>query len=243
MVLALLCGCEFITGALEVPSESDTEGSVEDAIGESGPTPGSGSAESSETSADAPTPSSTTDDGDQEGGSPTSAGSGTRDPNDGTSDTGDGWGTTSDGVPETYGGSCCEPGLGPECGDPAITECVCAIDSWCCEKEWDAICADLVQDAGCGSCGDVGPSSTDNASCCAPQAGPGCVMNDVALCVCQTDPYCCDMFWDGTCASEVELLGCGECGLGDATTGIEPFGETDGDTDGTGPASESSTGG
>ena len=38
-------------------------------------------------------------------------------------------------------GNCCEPNGNPGCSDFDCCECVCAIDSFCCESEWDAICA------------------------------------------------------------------------------------------------------
>jgi hypothetical protein len=32
--------------------------------------------------------------------------------------------------------------------------------------------------------------------------------------VCQRDSYCCTVSWDGTCARDVEVFGCGSCGTG-----------------------------
>ena len=242
VVVALLCGCEFITGALDPVGETDTDMAVEDALSDSGgPSQGSGT---SGTSTIPPQPS-TTDEGESADEGGVSSG-GERDPSWGTTSgsgvTGDNWETTSgtSAGPDTYDGSCCEAGLGTTCEDPGIAECVCAIDPWCCEQEWDGVCVDLVEQGGCGSC-QVGKTEA-SALCCDPHDGPGCEMNDVAVCVCKTDPYCCNVAWDGTCAAEVEQLGCGQCADG-TTTDIGPFGATEGDTDLTGPASSGSTGG
>ena len=47
---------------------------------------------------------------------------------------------------------CCETG-GAGCVDPAIAECVCLVDPYCCETAWDALCVGLVEESGCGHCG------------------------------------------------------------------------------------------
>ena len=46
----------------------------------------------------------------------------------------------------------CETG-GPGSDDPTVTACVCAIDPYCCETEWDALCVMYVDAYGCGDCG------------------------------------------------------------------------------------------
>ncbi|MBM4397278.1 MAG: hypothetical protein FJ087_16530 [Deltaproteobacteria bacterium] len=48
---------------------------------------------------------------------------------------------------------CCSPTPGPGCeADAAVEECVCAADPYCCETEWDTVCAGLIQDERCGVC-------------------------------------------------------------------------------------------
>lgn len=50
-------------------------------------------------------------------------------------------------------GDCCSttPGV-PGCGDDAIQTCVCGIDSFCCQVEWDERCVGDVGREGCGAC-------------------------------------------------------------------------------------------
>jgi hypothetical protein len=50
------------------------------------------------------------------------------------------------------GHSCCEPGA-PGCDDLALRACVCAVDPYCCEVEWDSICVISVEYYECGDCG------------------------------------------------------------------------------------------
>jgi hypothetical protein len=55
--------------------------------------------------------------------------------------------------------NCCELGHGPGCSDPDIEACVCAVDAYCCEVEWDTICVNEVISLGCGTC--IGGASQD----------------------------------------------------------------------------------
>jgi hypothetical protein len=41
------------------------------------------------------------------------------------------------------------------CPDPEITECVCSLDSYCCEAQWDKRCVREITTFGCGSCGAI----------------------------------------------------------------------------------------
>lgn len=50
---------------------------------------------------------------------------------------------------------CCEAGAAG-CADQVVQDCVCLIDPFCCEVEWDAQCVAEVQDFGCGDCGLMG---------------------------------------------------------------------------------------
>lgn len=52
----------------------------------------------------------------------------------------------------TAGGhACCTTG-GPGCTDSTVAACVCAIDPFCCETQWDAQCIAGISQYGCGSC-------------------------------------------------------------------------------------------
>lgn len=98
-------------------------------------------------------------------------------------------------------GSCCIANGTPGCMDPLVQGCVCAVDPFCCESEWDAECAAAADE--CGSC---------NGDCCESHPAPGCLDGgDIEDCVCTEDPFCCEVAWDGLCVAEVVDLGCGVC--------------------------------
>ncbi|MCK4658684.1 MAG: tandem-95 repeat protein [Phycisphaerae bacterium] len=51
--------------------------------------------------------------------------------------------------------NCCETGHGAGCSAPTIEACVCSLDSYCCDTEWDGVCVDIVEGSGCGVCNDL----------------------------------------------------------------------------------------
>ncbi|MCA9291071.1 MAG: hypothetical protein KDA25_08080, partial [Phycisphaerales bacterium] len=130
------------------------------------------------------------------------------------------------------GGEACGPGSGP-CGEPNGTpgcddveccEAVCAVDPFCCDTEWDGICAGEAADL-CGGGGEAcGPGS---GSCGEPNGTPGC--DDVECCqtVCAVDPFCCDTEWDQICADEAADL-CGGGGGDACGKGAGPCGQANG---------------
>jgi len=97
---------------------------------------------------------------------------------------------------------CCvpSPDFTPGCSDAACCLLVCLQDSFCCEIEWDADCAERASIT-CGACPYPCPDNPFD-SCFEPHAQPGC--NDPECCsiVCGMDPFCCQFFWDGLCVSE-----------------------------------------
>ncbi len=96
-------------------------------------------------------------------------------------------------------GDCCQPNGTPGCSNTACCEAVCAADPFCCEVEWDSICADAAADLpACGCAAE--PSCPGGGDCCEANGTPGC--NDAACCesVCASDPFCCEVEWDLTCA-------------------------------------------
>lgn len=114
--------------------------------------------------------------------------------------------------PPAEGGDCCTAAAAPGCTDAAVEACVCMQDSYCCETAWDALCVDEVGSFGCGTCEGAGGDGGEAPSvCCEQQAGAGCPDAAVEACVCAVDDYCCSVFWDLTCAGEVETLSCGSC--------------------------------
>jgi len=100
-------------------------------------------------------------------------------------------------------GSCCIANGTPGCQDPQVQACVCQMDPYCCNTQWDGICAGEADD--CGSC---------NGDCCKANPTPGCDDEDVEECVCDGDMYCCNSKWDASCAALVEELNCGDCQTG-----------------------------
>ncbi|HRX86645.1 MAG TPA: hypothetical protein P5572_16600 [Phycisphaerae bacterium] len=56
---------------------------------------------------------------------------------------------------------CCATGHGAGCSDPTIQNCVCALDSFCCDVEWTQSCVDEVSLFGCGACSGL-------EACCLP---------------------------------------------------------------------------
>ncbi|MBM4110030.1 MAG: hypothetical protein FJ254_01565 [Phycisphaerae bacterium] len=104
---------------------------------------------------------------------------------------------------------CCTAGTAAGCANVACCNAVCALDPFCCESQWDAICAnkavDICEDCRCG-----------NGDCCQPHTGLGC--DDAACCgtVCTNDPYCCESQWDGGCALLARSL-CGAACSNDCT--------------------------
>jgi hypothetical protein len=58
-------------------------------------------------------------------------------------------------------GDCCEPNGSPYCEDEACCELICGMDSYCCDTEWDDVCADMARE----HCGLLCPNT---GACCFP---------------------------------------------------------------------------
>lgn len=119
-----------------------------------------------------------------------------------------------------YGGPCCEPNDTPGCDDvDGVDACVCRLDDFCCDSEWDAVCVDLAIDLGCVNCERSGTSPTPG-DCCVAGEAAACDDSAVAECVCAFDGFCCDVEWDQTCVDLVQEQQCG-CGfeVSDTDTG------------------------
>ncbi len=58
--------------------------------------------------------------------------------------------------------NCCETGHGAGCSDPDIAACVCAEYPDCCNVEWDSVCAEQVEQLGCGLCFEPETFTTTN---------------------------------------------------------------------------------
>lgn len=139
---------------------------------------------------------------------------------DGTT-TGDTAGPTSDDTGQTEGdsssssgfgpggssggfelGPCCEAiGAGAGCLHQPTQECVCAVNSSCCEDGWTAECAALAE-SDCNAC--------TSGDCCAPQNAAGCNDETVEACVCNLDDFCCNQTFDEICA-DLAASDCNAC--------------------------------
>jgi hypothetical protein len=123
----------------------------------------------------------------------------------------------------TCGLDACEQGEGdcfaahasPGCDSEDCCERVCAIDPFCCDTEWDAVCADEADGfcgAGFGACGAGAGACTD------PENGtPGCEDVDCCNAVCRADPFCCGVggeegIWDELCAEAEAAICRSTCG-------------------------------
>jgi hypothetical protein len=106
--------------------------------------------------------------------------------------------------PACPGDGACDVGNGsPGCDDETCCNCVCGLDPFCCDVEWDDICADeALAEPACDfstppACGEPGTGS-----CCVDNGSPFC--DDLECCeaVCAVDHFCCDVAWDGICADQ-----------------------------------------
>lgn len=107
-------------------------------------------------------------------------------------------------------GDCCVANASPGCNDASCCETICGLDPFCCEIEWDSICADeacVLCDGATCNCPTECPGS---GNCCSANGSTGC--NDAFCCetVCEFDPYCCLFEWDDICADVADSL-CDVC--------------------------------
>ena len=130
-------------------------------------------------------------------------------------------------IPDCAGKQCGDDACGGVCGVCAPGEkcqqdqCICMAD--CTGKECGS--------DGCGGmCGLCPPNQNcQNGLCAGGGSGLGCEATGFAgcggcqceNCVCNMDPYCCDVTWDGICADECVDM-CGGCGGGNVGAGCVP---------------------
>lgn len=108
---------------------------------------------------------------------------------------------------------CCGPsgGNSPGCSDFTCQASICAIDSFCCETDWDGTCADRANGSDgngdqCGVCG----FGCIHSLCETGAELSGCVMtNTCVAAVCVADDFCCTDGWDAVCTMLVDTV----CGL------------------------------
>jgi len=127
------------------------------------------------------------------------------------------------GDPDT--GDCCEPNGTPFCNDAACCEAICAADPFCCETEWDQICATaaLAECAVCEIPPPDGCGDPDAGDCCEANGTPFCNDADCCEAVCAADPFCCETEWDQICANQA-LASCAVC-IPDPACGVRGSGD------------------
>jgi len=116
-------------------------------------------------------------------------------------------------------GDCFSANGSPGCNNVDVCTKTCAADPYCCDAEWDALCAQKADGIGNGfdSCG------AGNGSCFLPDGTAGCEDSDCCQSVCEVDPFCCLTEWDQVCADAVPE----RCGIFEACLGArgECFGQ------------------
>ena len=112
-------------------------------------------------------------------------------------------------------GDCCIANDTPYCNNRACCDAVCAIDPFCCDVEWDGICADEAADQPLCGCNVFECPKSDH-NCFTPGIA-GCTDADCCATVCGIDSFCCDVQWDGICVglAEENCNGCGHPDSGD----------------------------
>jgi hypothetical protein len=111
------------------------------------------------------------------------------------------------GVPGT--GNCCqEDGNGtPYCDNAECCEQICADDPFCCDVEWDSVCAAAANDeeTGCSVCFEPACGVSGTGDCCEAQTNsPFCEDEECCNLICAADPFCCNTNWDGLCAGAAQ---------------------------------------
>jgi len=99
--------------------------------------------------------------------------------------------------------------LAPTC-DACVSQ-ICAVDVYCCNTEWDAICVEEVRTV-CDGLTCPESAGTCSHTLCAQGAAlaPGCdeppIIPSCVSMLCAADPYCCDTAWDDVCVGEVSTV-------------------------------------
>jgi len=121
-------------------------------------------------------------------------------------------------------GDCCIANGTPFCDDTECCDAICAADPFCCDTQWDQICADAAV-AGCAACGGGGGDCTievcgTGGPCDQVHPDPGCDDVDCCCLVCEFNAFCCDVEWDASCVDDANALcGGGNPGCGDPASG------------------------
>ena len=115
-------------------------------------------------------------------------------------------------------GTCFADNSTPGCESVACCTIVCLDDPFCCDTEWDAVCAGVAA----MSCSGPGCGDDASGSCFEPNGTLGCDDPDCCFTVCTLDGFCCGSSWDEVCV-DVARTACGvtgRCCLSDGSGGF-----------------------
>ena len=124
---------------------------------------------------------------------------------------------------EELGCSCSEACF--EAGDCCEDICNVCEEFHACWPAYECGDGECAQGLGGEDCHDCPEDCGDCGSCCEDKVNAGCNDPEVENCVCEIDPYCCEVKWDALCVEEVDGEACGMCSCGDAVCDAEA-GET-----------------
>ena len=107
-------------------------------------------------------------------------------------------------------GVCFAAHANPGCETTAACSATCNVDQFCCDVEWDSVCATKADGIANGfdACGAAGAGSCFNPSAADPIT-VGCDNTECCQNVCELDPFCCLSEWDSVCAGSVGA----DCGM------------------------------
>lgn len=130
-------------------------------------------------------------------------------------------GTPTDGGAEGgAAGDCCEANGTPSCDDQACADATCALDSFCCDTQWDQTCVDVAASTSECECAPIGGSEGGGTGdCCEPHESTGCEDQACEDAICDLDPFCCDDQWDDVCTDAAFEDGACDCEGPGTTTG------------------------
>ena len=126
-------------------------------------------------------------------------------------------------MPCTHG--VCEQGKKLNAGCDQCVKAVCALDAYCCNVAWDAICvAEATSE--CNACQNPSDPTPPPAPVCAhSECKPGASLeaecSDCAATVCAQDSFCCDNAWDALCVNQAQDV-CGDVCAADPTDPTPP---------------------
>lgn len=122
----------------------------------------------------------------------------------------------------TPGGDCCAAHNGPSCDETSCRECVCNLDSACCNDVWDQTCADEAAVECALSC----EQCVTAEDCCSAHETVGCSDAPCKDCVCDLDALCCTEAWDQRCVDEANAECAASCICEAAGSCCEEHGES-----------------